>query len=151
MQEHWLNPNRIRLAVVILTMQWPFKRIHFRYRDLKVDMSQLWVWMTKHAVRTCLYVDISVNLKSSDDIFTVSFSNLNFRIFLRLISPLIWTHIFTDKMSWLIVLLDIITFIQTIHQCSCRLFVIFFANKQNTDRLIMETNLLKHFGTHWYM
>ena len=27
---------RIRLAVVILIIQWPFKRFHFRYRDLKV-------------------------------------------------------------------------------------------------------------------
>ena len=26
----------IRLAVVILIIQWPFKRFHFRYRDLKV-------------------------------------------------------------------------------------------------------------------
>jgi len=27
---------RIRLAVVILIIQWPFKRFHFRYRDSKV-------------------------------------------------------------------------------------------------------------------
>jgi len=27
---------RIRLTVVILIIQWPFKRFHFRYRDLKV-------------------------------------------------------------------------------------------------------------------
>ena len=27
---------RIRLAVVLLIIQWSFKRFHFRYRDLKV-------------------------------------------------------------------------------------------------------------------
>ena len=31
-----IQKNRYRLAVVILIIQWPFKRFHFRSRDLKV-------------------------------------------------------------------------------------------------------------------
>ena len=33
------------MAVVILTVQWPFRRFHFRYRDLKV--------LTEVAFLTC--------------------------------------------------------------------------------------------------
>ena len=36
---------RIRLAVVIITIQWPFKYFHFRYRHLKV--------LTEGAFLTC--------------------------------------------------------------------------------------------------
>jgi len=36
---------RIRLAVVILIIQWPFKRFHYRYRGLKV--------LTEVAFLTC--------------------------------------------------------------------------------------------------
>ena len=40
-----IKKYRIRLAVVILIIQWPFKRFHFRYRELKV--------LTEVAFLTC--------------------------------------------------------------------------------------------------
>jgi len=33
---HVITKYRIRLAVVLLIIQWSFKRFHFRYRHLKV-------------------------------------------------------------------------------------------------------------------
>jgi len=40
-----IQKYRIRFAVVILIIQWPFKRFHFRYRDLKVLGFGVYSWL----------------------------------------------------------------------------------------------------------